>query len=170
MSRSSELSMLVSIACHTALGHGDVDSGVTSIEPEMTRMASEIEGKLATADQQIADLARRLRTAENHLDRQARRLVQVQSESALEAVAQTGDLEVIGFFVYLLYERGTVIYVGRSENILARLGTHMSSPDRRHRVDRVRLVRCASYSAMCVTEDRLIASLSPELNTIGIAS
>lgn len=74
-----------------------------------------------------------------------------------------------GFFVYLLWpaRMDKPFYIGQSINVLARVGAHMANPDRRHRVERVTLVRCHDEQTMLETEARLIQFYEPELNVLG---
>lgn len=74
-----------------------------------------------------------------------------------------------GFFVYILVSRtGEPLYVGRSGNVLARLGQHMTDPKKRSQVEHIALIRCDTEEAMAATEHRLIVELLPPWNTLGI--
>lgn len=92
---------------------------------------------------------------------------------ALEGLVIQGDdyLNPHGFYVYLLWEaEGEVpIYVGKSTNILSRLGQHMTTHDRRHRTKRITVIRCKTDRQMDQTERRLIRHYRPELNIAGIS-
>lgn len=69
-----------------------------------------------------------------------------------------------GWFVYLLLAGEEVLYVGSSRNVLARLGDHLSSPEKRLHVTRVRLIRCHNRAAMLRAETRLIRAWLPKWN------
>jgi hypothetical protein len=71
-----------------------------------------------------------------------------------------------GFFVYMLWDRSEThpIYVGATRNVMSRVGDHLRNPERRHRIGRVTLVRCASATAMEATEADLIDHYQPEFN------
>jgi hypothetical protein len=77
-----------------------------------------------------------------------------------------------GFFVYFLWGSDTdrPLYIGKSENVLARLGHHMSDRMKRYRVMNVTLLRCETEREMEMeeTETRMIVHHQPPLNTIGI--
>jgi hypothetical protein len=91
---------------------------------------------------------------------------------ALDGIASaTGAyLDPHGFYVYLLRESAgkPPIYVGQSTNILSRLGSHMTAPDRRYRVKHIEVLRCKNRRQMDLTEARLIRHFKPELNTMGV--
>lgn len=74
-------------------------------------------------------------------------------------------LDPSGHYVYKLYSgQGELLYVGRSSNVLGRLGAHMSDP---HKADHVKVMfvtQCASHEESCAVEALLIAALTPPLN------
>jgi predicted GIY-YIG superfamily endonuclease len=80
------------------------------------------------------------------------------------------SLDTRGWFVYVLHGQtlDDVIYVGLSTNVLARVGTHMGSRDRRHLIERVTFIRCASKEEMRRREYELIRRLRPRLNILGV--
>jgi hypothetical protein len=76
-----------------------------------------------------------------------------------------------GCFVYLLWASNddkVPLYVGKSTNVLARIGDHLRDPARRYRIHWVTLIRCRTERRMEETEGRLIRKYRPELNTAGI--
>lgn len=89
----------------------------------------------------------------------------------MHTVALTEAIDPSGFFVYCLW--GTSdrrpVYVGRSTNVVARLGSHMGDQVRRGLVRRVTLTRCPDFESMCLLERQLIAQYRPELNIAGVA-
>lgn len=70
-----------------------------------------------------------------------------------------------GYFVYLIWgdDPETPLYVGKSTNILARLGAHMTS-DKRPVTRQIQLFRCDDSDVMEITEARLIRHFRPPLN------
>lgn len=89
---------------------------------------------------------------------------------AQRAVLEAGDaFDPRGWFVYSLWdEEQECIYVGMSSNVLARLGTHLQSQDRRHLVAQVRLLRCSNSAEARKVEASLIAEYQPTLNIHGV--
>lgn len=76
-----------------------------------------------------------------------------------------------GYYVYLLWpEKGAdkPIYVGRSRNVLSRLGTHMDDWERRHATSWVSIIDCHTEAAMIKIEGKLIAHYQPMLNVAGV--
>ena len=72
-----------------------------------------------------------------------------------------------GFYVYLLWEvphDPKPLYVGKSGNILGRLGGHLNDGAKRARVGWVTLIRCTSEQAMARREAELIRKYRPEWN------
>ncbi len=85
-----------------------------------------------------------------------------------ELLASDGDgIDPAGFYVYLLWAAGAddvPVYVGRSGNILARLGTHLGNPEKRAGVGWITLIRCTSEAAMVRREGELIRKYRPAWN------
>lgn len=77
------------------------------------------------------------------------------------------SFEPNGFFVYYLWgdDPHQPLYIGKSANVLARLGKHMNAPYARQ-VRRVTVLRCNSAEQMDETEARLIAERRPLLNVM----
>jgi len=92
----------------------------------------------------------------------------VEGELGPQAAIDAGGFNPNGHFVYLLW--GTSddrpLYIGRSSNVLARLGSHMNNPARRHRIARVTLIRCFSAEVAAETEAHLIDVYQCELNML----
>ena len=84
--------------------------------------------------------------------------------------------DILGCYVYII--RGhddDVLYVGKSTNILYRIGQHLSNgqlsdPEKLCRVKKIEKIRCSSPSAMSRTEARLIEQHQPEWNINGMSS
>lgn len=74
-----------------------------------------------------------------------------------------------GYFVYILrdIDRNT-LYVGRSSNVLGRLGEHMRKVERRDDIEEIDLIRCKDEADMLETEVKLVAKYRPSWNTVGI--
>jgi predicted GIY-YIG superfamily endonuclease len=82
-----------------------------------------------------------------------------------------GRIDPGGFYVYLLWgdDETRPLYVGQSTNIFSRLGSHMSDPKKRYRIQTVSVIRCETERQMGTTELRLIRKYRPELNTAGVS-
>ena len=75
-----------------------------------------------------------------------------------------------GHHVYLLHdEDDKVVYVGRSSNVLKRIGDHLHVRGRRDVVASVSIIRCMDEDEMKQLEMALIYLHQPELNTRGLA-
>jgi predicted GIY-YIG superfamily endonuclease len=70
-----------------------------------------------------------------------------------------------GFFVYVLWDDRRRLYVGKSTNVLQRLGQHMGKKNKRDLVTRVQFIRCKSERAMRDKETQLIRMHRPPMNT-----
>lgn len=87
----------------------------------------------------------------------------------VERAAIADGFEPHGFFVYLLLDRdGDPLYVGRSENVLARLGNHLGGPRRRWKVHTVSLIRCRDLRHADQLEGELIRHHRPPWNIAGV--
>jgi len=74
-----------------------------------------------------------------------------------------------GWFVYLLQgASGAPLYVGRSANVLGRLGDHMRDPRRREQIKTVAVFRQFSQQEMEQTEAELIRLHEPPWNKAGL--
>lgn len=75
-----------------------------------------------------------------------------------------------GHYVYLLHDEDDVIvYVGRSSNILKRLGDHLHVRERRELVAAASIIRCETEQEMKQLETALIFLHQPALNSRGTA-
>jgi len=133
----------------------------------------------AATRQQVHDAQERARTVEDRREREGiwyEQQMRRQAEAIARDFAGMGAADLSqgidphGYYVYCLWGEDTEkpIYVGKSSNILARLGSHMSDPTRRYRTEKVTLVRCKTEKEMDRTEFRLIQCHQPELNTMGV--
>jgi hypothetical protein len=95
-----------------------------------------------------------------------------EAQRSIEGVAEVdlGDFDPHGWFVYQLWgdDPMTPLYVGQSQNILSRLGSHMGVSSKRAKVKRVRLTRCATKQEMAALEKRLIRKYNPPGNSAGV--
>ncbi len=89
----------------------------------------------------------------------------------MHAAALDDSIDPHGHYVYCLWGDDTEkpLYVGRSSNVLGRIGTHFTEREKRTLLRRVTLTRCDDFDAMCELERRLIAALRPPLNIAGVA-
>lgn len=74
---------------------------------------------------------------------------------------------VRGFFVYFLWgceDADRPLYVGKSTNVLARLGIHLADPSKRVEVERVSILRFETKAQMDIEEVRLIRLHCPAWN------
>lgn len=105
---------------------------------------------------------------ERSIERAERRYLNLVASSHTSALAES--IEPSGFYVYCLWgdDPDRPIYVGRSSNVLSRLGSHLSSRLRRRMVRRVTLTKLNTYRQMCDHEARLIRHYQPALNVVGV--
>jgi predicted GIY-YIG superfamily endonuclease len=85
--------------------------------------------------------------------------------------ARIGDaFDPSGYYVYLLWsdDDELPIYIGKSQNVLNRLGSHMADKDKRHMVRSIQLIKCAGEATMNRTEAALIREYCPILNIVGV--
>lgn len=68
---------------------------------------------------------------------------------------------------FLINDENEVVYVGQSENLMARIGSHSSSRAMRSQFSRVAVLPVKKEQLLC-TEGRFIQSLQPRLNKAGI--
>lgn len=85
-----------------------------------------------------------------------------------ELLSSDGDgIDPAGFYVYLLWAAQAddePVYVGKSANILARLGDHLGDAGKRAGIGWVTLIRCTSEAAMVRREAELIRKYLPAWN------
>ncbi|MCM3884292.1 hypothetical protein [Frankia sp. R82] len=146
----------------------DPDAVLAAITPELAAVkALAAEAALRV----VVETERRERT-----ERARARMVRLDESRVRNAVANLVVTEVDkefdprGCFVYLLWgaDPDRPLYVGKSTKILARLGQHMGDRQKRHRVQRVTVIRCRDGRQMNRTEEKLIAEYQPTLNILGI--
>lgn len=80
------------------------------------------------------------------------------------------DFNPQGFYVYVLWGSDTdrPLYVGRSsQNVCARIGSHVRQRPRGTLVRRASLIRCDSHADTLATELRLIHEHRPSWNVVG---
>ena len=105
------------------------------------------------------------------VDRLTRSIEEAKCEAAAEIVSSAIDdsFDPTGCFVYILWgdDPDTPVYVGKSTNILSRIGNHMGNRGKRDLTGRIQLLRCRDTAAMDETESRLIRHYRPKLNIAG---
>lgn len=76
-----------------------------------------------------------------------------------------------GYFVYLLWgvSANRPLYVGRSTNVFARVGSHMGNGRRRPSIKNVQFLRCRNAATMVELEYALILKFNPPWNIIGVS-
>lgn len=92
-------------------------------------------------------------------------------QSALDKVFESAvSLETHGHFVYCLWgeDDETPLYVGRSTNVLSRVGSHLADATKKDVVRRVSLIPCETQHAMNLLEARLIRTHQPLWNRFGL--
>lgn len=120
----------------------------------------------------LAAAARKVAIAQDIIDADAHR-PRVQSVAAVDVARIESGFDPSGCFVYCLWGRTTdpgehVLYIGRSANILARLGSHIGDAKKREVVTRVSLLKCADFDDSVEVERELIARYSPPWNRLGV--
>lgn len=99
-------------------------------------------------------------------DRQLQKLLTGVRSASLRAA-----FDPHGWFVYFLWgDDERPLYIGRSSNVLARLGAHLSHPEKRPAVRGVSMRRCDTEQVMIDLEEALIRRYRPPWNTLGIAA
>ena len=142
-----------------------------SIEP-MDELRDELRRVAGVVEAAINDLAERERSLLEQMDKQMACFDKMQQALVAGVVAGSiGEFfDPQGFFVYILWgnDPDTPVYVGKSANILSRLGTHMADRKKHRLVERVQLISCRTESAMSRTEELLIRRYRPQLNVAGV--
>jgi predicted GIY-YIG superfamily endonuclease len=134
--------------------------------------ASEV---IATLQLRISALSSDLRSLGDKVDMAIGRMVGQQERDRRTRLRHTvsariGDaFDPHGYYVYLLWSNDdeTPLYIGRSQNVLSRLGSHMSNTDKRYAVKSVQLIKCSGERTMIRTEAALIREYNPPLNKVG---
>ena len=136
------------------------DEIMEDLQADVERIAAR-DGEARVADRARRLAIRALQSAEE---------IAEDALTGLNADSFEGGIDPHGFFVYLLWgdDDHLPLYVGRSQSLFVRLGSHMGDAEKRSRVRKVTLIRCRTYSQMCKTELRLIRRYRPELNTAGL--
>lgn len=110
---------------------------------------------------------RKATAARNAIDR-ADHAVRTHTDT-VEAVALTNGFDPKGYFVYLLVAaNGDILYVGQSENVLGRIGSHLSDRKKYRQIHTIHLIRCRLHRQMMRLEAGLIAKHCPPWNTVGV--
>lgn len=128
-----------------------------------------LEAALAAVEEAKQERARDWERLQREYDRVEARARKGIAGIRAASIAEDG-FDPCGFFVYFLWgsDPERPLYVGKSANLLARLGRHMSDPMKRYRVMNVTLLRCETVSEMDETEIRMIVHHQAPLNTAGI--
>ena len=81
-----------------------------------------------------------------------------------------GGFDPRGFFVYFLWgsDSARPLYVGKSKNLLTRLGQHMGNPLRAPYVERVTFIKYDSAHEMDDAERVYISGCNPLWNVVGV--
>jgi hypothetical protein len=92
-----------------------------------------------------------------------RSIIEQLKGGAAHPLAQLRPLQVapLGNYVYLLFDAGRLVYIGETENLLIRVGRHVSLG--KH-FDSAQYVTCSTREARKALECRLIRKLRPCLN------
>jgi excinuclease UvrABC nuclease subunit len=78
------------------------------------------------------------------------------------------ELDPHGCYVYILWGcTRRPLYVGKSTNILSRVGDHVSNPGRRAQIATIQILRCESRPIMDELELSLIDLHQPPWNVVG---
>lgn len=160
------LPLTVRVAWHEAQAHPEQAEAIfTRMTAELRRLSFAASMHLQNAEAQMAARTNAMERASEAAERKIR--------VALSNIAGAGiddGFNPRGYYVYCLWGTGTdcPMYVGLSRNILARLGSHLGNPQRRHSIERVTLIRCATERIMVATEARLIREHQPPWNILGI--
>lgn len=95
----------------------------------------------------------------------------MRGESVMKNEQLTGGFfDPSGFFVYTLWgfdSSERPLYVGRSTNVISRVGQHLQKSERRSKVRCLTLLRLGDAEEMRATEERLIRFHDPEWNLVG---
>lgn len=148
------------------LGGEGIDDLLADVKEIVARESEVMVSATAAAERRIAAAER---IGLNEQRAAERKLAEGLMGIAAEGVAD--GIDPVGCFVYLLWEHKedkVPVYVGKSVNLLGRLGDHMRSEGKRYRVRWITLIRCRTQRQMDATEARLIRRYRPELNTAGI--
>lgn len=89
-------------------------------------------------------------------------------KAAVAASLETA-IDTSGYVVYFLWgdDLEQPLYIGRSTNVLARLGAHLGHGTKRRSVRKVSMIRCPTEQVMCKVEERMIRIYRPPWNSVG---
>jgi hypothetical protein len=167
--RLSGLPGLVKLAWDIALICPELGDEIIADLCADVRSVVDREAARVTAEADAAAKAKADGYWEHRFHRECRRTNDV--IGSLASAISTEGIDPHGWYVYLLWpQKGAdkPIYVGRSTNLLQRLGAHMSDWERRYATKWVSVISCPTEQAMEITEDKLIARYQPQLNIQGI--
>jgi hypothetical protein len=150
------------------VAYTDTNTGTRRLAPHTFERRNDAEAWLADQHREIEDAVRRRRYNEWDGHSKARELGLAAANLAATTISESFD--PAGYFVYLLWgnDPDTPIYVGKSTNILARLGAHMLDGEKRPVTRRVQLFRCETADVMDDTELLLIRHYRPPFNQLGL--
>lgn len=158
----------VKIAIREAAVRGEIvdPDAADELEAAAREQVDDLRSRLA--DQQAARDAER---AEWQAEKGALTRLQQRMRRDLVAVSgcpQTGPLDdPHGFYVYFLWDHlQRIVYIGRSTNVLRRLGEHIV--ERRLGVYRITTIQCPDAEHMERLEMPAIAEHQPEWNIVGV--
>lgn len=135
---------------------GALEVAMRSALDAVSRLDRELVSAKATAKYAAGDI------------RQANEAVKRSQVASASGIARLASFSPTGPHVYLLYgEAKRVLYVGQSENVIARLGNHLTHPERRDRIKEISILKCKDYDDMMQCEAQLIRRHQPEWNIKG---
>ncbi|MGH3644371.1 MAG: hypothetical protein ACRDUX_35735 [Mycobacterium sp.] len=157
----SDLAILAGACAEGCLAHQSVDP--------MEELRRELRSQSIRVEFCIAALLDRLECSERAVRKQSDLVAKTQQSAAASIVAASigESFDPRGCFVYILWgdDPERPVYVGKSTNVLSRLGSHMQpSSAKGGLVRRVQLMRCRDRPTMDRTEVRLIHQYRPLLN------
>jgi predicted GIY-YIG superfamily endonuclease len=164
----------VSIALNLAASRGspiDVEQAKRHLEPAVLEIEAYANEQLDELQARIDDLERQLSMKDQEyaaLDKLHRRS---QDEAAVAAVAiSRSPLEnPWGFYVYYLWgDDGLLLYVGKSTNLLSRLGQHVADKAKRRGIAHITVTEYLNEPVMIRAEARAIRALRPQWNIQGV--
>lgn len=149
----------------------EVEQVMEHLEPAILEIEASANRQLDKLQSRIKDLQEQLRWKEREcaaLDRTRRR-----SEADAAAAAVTTSRSPLenpwGFYVYYLWGDGDLLlYVGKSTNLLNRLGSHIGDPRKRRAIARITVVEHPDEDAMARAEGCAIRELRPQWNVMGV--
>lgn len=142
-----------------------------SVEP-MAELREELKLLAVHIDLAVGDLLKRMDALEAARENRLEQIERAKRSALVAKVETTAIGEFFdpeGYFVYILWgdDEQHPVYVGKSTNILSRLGAHLGNRSKRRATRRIQLIRCTSQHAMDKTEALLIVHYRPQLNIVG---